>query len=80
MVLLDLVSAESSKVLWGFSCNRPGAFSISVPADLGLVSLVVWLDTTGDGPSEEDARGEVVGLSIASEDLGGLAVPVSTPP
>ncbi len=79
LILLDLIADDSGRVVWGFTCDRPGAFSVSVPADLGAVTLSVWLDATGDGPSDDDAKGSLPGLLIATEDLGALAVSVSAP-
>jgi hypothetical protein len=79
MVLLDLVSDSSGQVVWGFTCDRPGVFSGAVPAGLGAVRLAVWLDAGGDGPSADDARGEVAGLVIGGEDVGALEVSVSAP-
>jgi hypothetical protein len=79
MVLLDLVADSSGQVVWGFTCDRPGAFSVSVPAGLGAVKLAVWLDGGGDGPSDDDARGEILDLVIEQADVGALVVSVSAP-
>jgi len=79
LILLDLVAEDSEQVVWGFTCDRPGVFSVSVPAELGAVRLSVWLDATGDGPSDDDAQGALPGLVIATEDLGALAVSVRAP-
>ena len=79
MLLLDLVQVDSEQIVWGFTCDAAGPFSVSVPAELGAVHLKVWLDSSGDGPSEDDARGQLDDLRIASTELVGLEVSVSPP-
>lgn len=79
MLLLDLVDPDTEQIVWGFSCDAAGPFSILAPAALGAVHLKVWLDASGDGPSDDDARGQIDGLRIDAADVGGLEVSVSLP-
>lgn len=79
MLLLDLVQTDADQIVWGFTCDAAGPFSVQVPAGLGAVCLKVWLDGGGDGPSEDDARGQIDGLRIDEADVGGLEVSVSPP-
>jgi len=79
MLLLDLVQVDSEQIVWGFTCDAAGPFSVQVPAELGAVHLKVWLDGSGDGPSDDDARGQLDGLRIDTADVGGLEVSVSPP-
>ena len=66
-----LVSAETLDGL--------GAFTIRAPTGFGEVHLVAFIDSTGDGPSPDDAAATVK-VDIGSEDILGLELTLSDDP
>ena len=66
-----LVSAETLDGL--------GAFSIQAPKDFGEVHLVAFIDTTGDGPSPDDAAATTK-ITIGTEDIAGLELTLEDEP
>ncbi len=57
---------------------RPGAFSVAVPRSFGEVTLEVFLDATGDGPSQDDpyAACPCNPVSLGKGDIDGVEIVV----
>ncbi|MGC6509731.1 MAG: hypothetical protein ACON4U_15005 [Myxococcota bacterium] len=74
--LIDVVSNEAQKAVFGFECTKPGEFSIDVPSDLEAVWLFAFIDTDGNGPSENDPQGRTEYFEIGTDNVSGLSVPI----
>lgn len=53
--------------------EAPGAFSLSVPKDLGMLEIQAFQDLDGDGPTGDDPFAQVQ-LQIKDEDMLGLSI------
>ncbi|MEC7983958.1 MAG: hypothetical protein VX278_02270 [Myxococcota bacterium] len=53
--------------------KEPGAFSLSVPENLGDLEIQVFQDLKSDGPSEDDFFAQVT-ISIAADDVSDLKI------
>ncbi len=56
-LLVDVIDTGSGKIVWGVECSGAGAFTVTMPADLGDVWLAAYIDLTGDGPTPDDPQG-----------------------
>ena len=74
VVLVDLIDAASSRVVWGFTCSKLGVFSVQVPAGLGELWAAAYIDLDGDGPSPSDPQGRGEEVVVGTDAIDGVVV------
>jgi len=79
MLLLEVVQAnDSGNVVYHFLCGDRTTFEVGLPAEMGEVQLVAFLDIAGDGPVGEDPRGRTAEpIQVGIETVEGVIVPLS---
>jgi len=79
MMLLEVVPAGSKgETIYHFICGDRSTFEVALPANMGEVALVAFLDVSGDGPVGDDPRGRHPDmLSIESDSIEGVAITLS---
>ena len=74
--LIDVVSTQKQRAVFGFECSKPGEFAVDVPVDLGSVWLFAFIDTDGNGPSEGDPQGRTEDFTVEDSAISDLTVPI----
>lgn len=72
---LEVLSDEkesNNQMLHSEQLAGPGPFTLKVPQDLGKVHLFAYYDRTGDGPSEDEPRGNSKPFKVKDQDIGNL--------
>ncbi len=79
MMLLEVVPAGSTgETIYHFICGDRTTFEVALPADMGQVALVAFLDVSGDGPVGDDPRGRHLGmLNIQGAGVDGVEIALS---
>lgn len=60
--------------------EKPGPWTVEAPADLGDVSIVSFIDTNNNGPSEGEPAGMIEKTTVGSSDLAKLDITLSDTP
>jgi hypothetical protein len=78
VVDMDLFTPDSSasggRKLLGKLKKNVGAFSITVPLSLGQLEIDAFADRTGDGPSGDDPRATIGGITLTEGKVSDLQV------
>lgn len=78
VVDLDLFQPDASvpggRTLLGKLKLSSGPFTLQVPLSLGALDLDAFADSTGDGPSADDPRGQVLGIDLTDGAVSGVQI------
>lgn len=79
MLLLELVQpGAAGNVVYHFLCGDRTTFEVGLPAEMGEVVFVAFLDVAGDGPVGQDPRGRSPeAVKVGIEDVEGITIPLT---